>query len=403
MTDGMTQSTLEHGKTRDDIAQGEDVARGVGVGAEGEKNPGPVAASSQSPETTRGWLHNLRVSTINVLPAFVINNSVSIISGLHLVSELMMLKSGGLKFLKNNRGGTEVNHLIDPANNLVRGLLGIDKHAGKKAAQNVWAIRSTAVGFTGWLIGTFVPNKKDDEEAILKDAELFDRSKVGYVGKRLIEAAQPWKPENKRQFVGLAVTIAGAFSALSGRNNIGGDGKYYFNVPRTIGGVVTTLAGSSLLLSLTDRDAWARYGKAIWLRLPLIGMSIHKMHNKTMEFKGAADVEAFTKANSEWKYYAAGAGGFQTASTISYLFGGVQKLPDGTIIDKKVERAEARAQLDEKKRIATERGVRVQDVPYDDVKDVHAPLSQVTQVTQREAAMPELVAAQGAPVQAQPA
>lgn len=402
MADGTMQSTLAHDEKRDEPKVREDVARelgepvGVGAAAAVASDASPEQSQEPAAEKTgiRARLHNFRMHTIEVLPRFVVNNAVSIISGLHLASELLMLKSGGMQFLKNNRGGTKVNYLIDPINNLQRGLRGLDKQAvGGKAVQNAWALRSTAVGFTGWLIGTFVPNKKDDEENILKDAEAFERSKIGYLGKRTIEALQPWKPSNKRQFVGLAVTVAGVFSALSGLTNIGGDGRYYFNKSRTMGGIITTVAGSSLLYSLTDRDAWARYGKAIWLRLPFIGLSIDKMYKKTIEFKGSADVDAFNKASKEWKFYAAGAAGFQTASTISYLFGGVQKLEDGTIIDKKEEKDEAKAQLAEKKRIAVERGVRVQDVPYDDVKNVHAPHPTVTKVSQHEAAMPERVAA----------
>lgn len=336
-----------------------------------------IIANTNPPDTAPKVEHNgvmkrmneMRDSVLMHAPDFVVNHSVNMIAALHVGSELMMLKSGGLKFTQKVPGG---HPITDPAVNLYRGLRGLDKVGENgKTLQNIWALRSTAVGFVGWVVGLVTPNKKDDSESILEDAELYDRSKVGYVLKRVGEAAVPFKPDHKRQFLGAAVATAGVFSALSGFTSIGGDGKQYLNASRTLGGLVTAVAGGSLWFSMTDRDAWSRFGQALWFRLPFIGMSIHKMHSKTMQFQGAHDVEAFEKANREWKYYAGGAAGFQTAAMVSYLFGGVQKMPDGTIVKTKQQRKEANETLAEKKRIADERGVPLQDVPNEELKTLH--------------------------------
>lgn len=279
--------------------------------------------------------NDIRQTAIHNTPSFIINNSVSLISLAHVGSEILMLKSGGLQFNKNNRDGGKPNLLIDPAYNLVRGLLGKDKEKNGKAAQNPWLIRSTAMGFFTWVLGSVSPTKKDTDSEVFNDSKTFAESKTEYFANRVGEALSIWKPEYKRQQIGLGVTLAGTFSTLSGFNNIDGGGKYYWNKSRSLGGLVTAAAGSALWLSVTDRDAWGRFGSMLWFRLPFIGTSINKMYNKTMQYRGQSEPEAiklFEKANKEWKYYAGGAAGFQAAAMASFLIGGAEVKPDGSII-----------------------------------------------------------------------
>jgi hypothetical protein len=278
---------------------------------------------------------HLRQYTIQHASPLILNNSGQILSAVHLASEILMLQAGGLEFFKNKRNGGKVNYIIDPIYNLGRGILGLDKNLGGKANQNHWGIRATAAGFLAWTIGTFVHDKHESDKEVFEDSSLFKESKLGYFKKRLVQAVNILDPSNKRQQIGFGVMFAGIFTALSGRSAIDGAGNFYLNKSRAIGGMITTLAGSSLWLSVTDQSAWSRYGSILWTRIPFICTSTYKMHSKTVPYRGQTSPEAvrlFEKANREWKYYAAGASGFQAGALGSYLIGGVEVKEDGTLI-----------------------------------------------------------------------
>lgn len=295
----------------------------------------------------------MRIAVSSALPAFVVNNMVTVIAVLHVGSELLMFKAGGLKFRQNNRGGKEVNMLIDPLNNLWRGLRGVDKiDKNGNLTQNIWAIRSTAAGFAVWLFGTVTPNKKDTIDTLTEETERYQNSKISYVGHRLLQSLNIFDPSHKRETIGLGVGLAGIFSALSGFTSVDGRGKAFINPTRTIGGVITAGAGGALLFSMTEREGWSRFGATLWARLPFIGFSIHKMIKKTNEDKVIADPALYAKANREWKYYAGGAAGFQAAALASNLFGGVEKLPNGEIVDVKEQRESVALIVKERKATA---------------------------------------------------
>jgi hypothetical protein len=269
----------------------------------------------------------------------IINHSAQILSAGHLASEILMLKAAGVEFFKNKRNGGKVNILIDPLYNLGRGMLGLDKIEAGKANQNHWGIRATVVGFFAWTLGTFVPDKhKSDVESdkeVSDDSLLFRESKLGFLKKRIGQVLNVFDASNKRQQIGFGVMLAGIFTALSGRSAIDGAGNFYLNKSRAIGGMITAVAGSSLWLSITDESAWSRYGAVLWARIPFIATSINKMYGKTMPFRGQTSPEGirlFDKANREWKYYAAGATGFQSSALASFLVGGAEVKEDGTII-----------------------------------------------------------------------
>lgn len=252
---------------------------------------------------------------LQATPAIIINSSSNVIGAMHIVAEFMMLKAAGIKFWKNNRGGTEVNAVIDPANNLWRGLTGADKD---KLMQNQWQTRSTMSGFSAWVIGSILPDRKDEESAKQADAKLWEEAPAHYAGKRVFEGIQIGNPDTKRQQIGLGVTLAGLFSARAGFNNIDlKTATRFTNWPRTIGGLITALSGANLLFAKNDRDGWKGFGSVLWLRLPFAGLGTYKMYTK----------------NDRWLPYLGGQIMFQSAAVYAYLFGGLEKLPDGTIVE----------------------------------------------------------------------
>ena len=207
--------------------------------------------------------------------------------------------------------------LIDPPRNLWRGLTGADKDI---ALQNQWSTRSTVSGFTAWILGSILPDRNVDSNTEKSNAELWQQSPGSYIGKRLFQGIQIGNPDTKRQQIGLGVTAAGLFSAISGFNNIDLlTGKRFTNPAHAIGGLVTALSGANLLFANNERDGWKGFGSTLWLRLPLAGVGTWTKYTR----------------NDRWGYYGAGQVTFQSAALYAYLFGGVEKLPDGTIIEKK--------------------------------------------------------------------
>jgi hypothetical protein len=62
------------------------------------------------------------------------------------------------------------------------------------------------------------------------------------------------------------------------------------------------------------------YGAVSWSRLPLMPFSIHKR---------------FYERDKRAMWYLGSVGMFQAENTLAYLLGGAEKLPDGTVVDKK--------------------------------------------------------------------
>ncbi len=251
---------------------------------------------------------SFRGEVIAYTPGVVIRNSGTFISLMHVVAEALMLKAAGITFMKNTRDGGRVNILIDPARNLYRGITGADK---VKALQNQWSTRSTTAGFSTWVLGSLIPDKKEAEEK--KEAQQVPstiQDPFSYAGQRLYEATQIGNKNTKRQQIGLGVTVAGIFSAISGFNNVNvKTGGRFTNWTHAIGGGITALAGSRLLFAKTDQQGWEGLGTAFWLRLPLAAMSTYRKYT----------------GGDRWGYYLAGQCGFQAAAVLAYLIGGAEK------------------------------------------------------------------------------
>lgn len=306
----------------------------------------------------------LRDKIVQATPAFIINSSSHVIGLMHIAAETLMLKASGVVFLRNMRGAQSreclkaierlekerkalfqstdeaakavgfnriaqemadiekqlrigSNPLIDPPNNLWRGLSGADKD---QFQQNHWSTRATMSGFSAWVLGSILPDREKPKADKKSDEQLYDDSKTQYAGRRLWQAIQIGNTDTKRQQIGLGVTAAGLFSAVSGFNNINlKTGIRFTNWPHAIGGLITALSGANLLFAKTDREGWKGFGSTLWLRLPLAGFGTYKKYIN----------------HDRWTYYGAGQVLFQSAGVYAYLFGGLKKLPDGTIVETK--------------------------------------------------------------------
>ncbi len=321
-------------------------------------------------EASRGTLDKLRYRVIHAAPMAVANSSVFINSAIRIAAEIMMFKASGLKFFENRRGGDKVNYLIDPPHNLFRTVTGIGKKYDPLA--NRWSTRSTASGFSSYILGSIIPETKIKEK-LQKDADgstecvklyslslpadcaEFDGSPVAYVGQKLFKAVQLGNPDTVREQMGLGVTSAGIFSVIAGLNNISKGpklstyksgalkGQEYIklasgleyverlvrwskNIPRggkfinwsqSLGALFTTGAGLSLLFEPEDREGWKKFGAVEMASLPIVLLSCYNKH----------------QGNDLAMEYFSGKMLFQLGAVYSYLFGGVEKLQDGTILD----------------------------------------------------------------------
>lgn len=198
---------------------------------------------------------------------------------------------------------------------------------------NRWQTRATLTGMTAMTIAALMPEDKDKPEEVEKLSKLAATSPLSYVGHRIATALNPlewW--DNKRAFIGLGMTVCGMFTMLAGFRNVskGADGKtfsYYVNQPHAINGGITAAAGSQLLLGVDSEQGWARFGSILWARMIFLPKSI---------------TNRYKNSDSAPNFYTAGQGAFQTANITAFMIGGAQKLPDGTVIDQKAIREEAK-------------------------------------------------------------
>lgn len=329
----------------------------------------------------------LRDRIVQATPAFIVNSASNVIGAMHIAAEVLMLKASGVVFFSNTRhirpfidkikgykqresnmfaaaraplasqtfasaadqeaaltkaiktveesdgykaikkaiSDTKnemqattkigVNPLTDPPRNLFRALTGADSES---LQQNQWSTRATTSGFAAWVLGSIMPDRPDSLDRNKSDEQLLNNSKAQYAGRRLFEAVQIGNPDTKRQQIGLGVTMAGLFSFVSGFNNIDlKRGVRVNNWWHAAGGLITALSGANLLFAKTDRDGWQGFGSTLWLRLPLAGMAVRRKYT----------------SNDRWMPYLGGQVMFQSAALYAYLFGGVKKLPDGTIVE----------------------------------------------------------------------
>lgn len=319
-------------------------------------------------------MQELRRHALTVTPAWLVNLNSNINGILHVAAEFAMFKASGVKFFKPQEG-REINYLADPMRNLYRAITGADK---QKALQNHWSSRSTMGGFAAWTLSAIIPDRINSQEEVDKAQELAAQSPVKYAATRLFEAIQIGNPNTKRQQIGLGVTIAGIFSTIAGFGNVNvKTGARFFNWSHTAGGAITALAGSQLLFSLSDKQGWQHFGNTINFRIPLLLLSINKKRLN----------------NDRWGAYALGQGFFQGAAIYSYLYGGAEKLPDGTIVEASAKHGGVHRPTVQSSDMHSKDAQADSKAALLPIETKQAPATKLAKVESREAAMPERVAA----------
>ncbi len=335
--------------------------------------------------------HDWRRSSIEAAPNFIVNNSSNFLGLMHLGSEMMMFKAanaktnakpnGPIDFIVSNVGSIlrDAKPSFEPGElskglfnregfirNQFRSFRDLDYASAREmgrlerdaAAQgkplriqfsNRWQMRSTLFGLLGWSASALIPEAHDKKEDVEQMANLAAENPLGYVGTRLKQAV--WVPEwskHKTQFTGLSVMVSGVCSALSGfrtpsqeKDALGivKSAKYTWNKPHTAVGLVTLLAGTQLLFALDDESAYSRFGSTMWARMLFLPKSIY---NKYMPKEGNPD------PGRHW--YVGGTGGFQIVNTAAFLLGGAEKNEDGTVVDHKSMRDEAKQKAKDRKK-----------------------------------------------------
>ncbi len=414
------------------------------------------------PKETDSWstrlghrMRGYRHSAITNLPAPLVNNASNTIAVTQLAAEMAMFKANGTDFMAPRVAGqaTKLHHYITrpPMNiwravadnasfnmtlkDLVRPTFYKDiaksfvdlAHATKLDAPNGerlinrWQARSSFMGVTTMAITAIVPDTKDDLEEVEKNAIQLKTNPVGYAVKRVGQAI--WFPVevvkytsqlvgskfgmappladgagvHKRQFAGLGLFFTGFFSFLSGFRNVGllnkdlgqyaaHNTKYVGNWAHSAGGAITAAAGATLLMALDNDQGWSRYGAMQWGRMLFLPKSIYNRYHKH-------------DPRAHW--YLGAQVGLQSANTVSFLIGGAEKLPDGTIVDHSAIREEAKlkakitvdAKREGKPLSPEEIDRRADDIRDDGVVNNSVPATKISAPSQPTHAMPERVTA----------
>lgn len=325
-------------------------------------------------------VERMRNSAIHALPSFVVNNSSNFIGSMQLVAEALYYKSGGYDLIPKEKRGNPISWIVEPPKSIWKGVTTASKSNVKlsdmvkpsfwqgawkelndveRATQldghfvngmntsklrNKWSARAGMSGIAAMTIATVLPDEKYDPEQDANMRKMASDNTAGYVGLRMYQAVNPLEWMNhKRQFSGLGMMGAGAFSFFSGFRQVNGTfGKeaqaYMRNPWHMAGGLITVMGGLQLMLGVDNQEAWRNFGATQMLRLASLPNSIHH------RFK-------YQEQGGSW--YLASTGVFQTKNIFAALVGGAEKTPDGEIIDFKKKR-EAENQQHPQKTVADE-------------------------------------------------
>ncbi len=368
------------------------------------------------------WFKNFgtrwRRAAIEMTPRFVVNHSSNFIGSMQIVAESLMFQSGGINLVDEANKDKPIHYLLDPPKNIWRGVKGnieksklkfgdgllsastyqdlpqkirkalaelkdfdaatardsIGKFGEAIKLTNKWSVRSGLAGLTAMSVATILPDKKDTAEETEEMTKLAKNHTLVYVGKRFYQAINPLEwVAHKRQFAGLGMMGAGIFSVVSAFRQVSGKiighQKYMFNKWQMIGGMITTLGGSQLMLAVDNDSGWRNFGLTQMMRLFTLPPSIR------IRFEG-------TSIGKEQgaEYYLAAQGVLQAKNVFAASVGGAEKREDGTIVDHSAMR------MDAKEKVRSDRILRKSMDRFDSV----VPSNQVTAVSGVDRAMPEL-------------
>lgn len=385
-----------------------------------------------------------RDSTVHALPGFIVNHSSNIIGTTHLTGEALMFKASGNQLYQGSKIGKDgskttdyfhgafqqwlenkhpslsaakgtgltprllrgANPLIEPIHNILQNAVataGFEFKAAdllkpkfyketaesfvdlEKATEidrallapgqklvNRWQTRATFLGMLGMTVSTLLPDDKDSPEEVKKRTELATLHPVQYIGHRIATAINPltwW--DNKRAFIGFMMTLCGVSTFLAGFRNVSGENKYFRNSAHGYGGIITAIAGSQLIMSPSSDQGWARWGSIMWLRMGFLPKSISKRYEKL-------DPNA--------NFYSLGQAALQTSNFESFMFGGAEKLADGTIIDHKTISLETKQKAREEKEKRHIEKVEAKHHAAEEKHTPHAHADQSTHITPEKSA-----------------
>ena len=340
--------------------------------------PQDAAQSPATPSGISGWWAGNRHYLIHHLPAFFVNNASNMVGVIQLVGEAFAFKSSGNDLMITPKGQRQWwQYITEPPLNMVKASLAKAKHHSTPASAklpklegnffrqlndlktasivesagntlkltNRWSARSGLTGMTSMAIAAALPDRKESAEETESMAQMAQNHTLQYVGKRLGQALNPlewW--DNKRQAAGLGMMATGVFSFLSGFRQVGGEFKagaggknilapqaYRKNHWHMLGGAITALAGTQLLLAINNQRGWVAYGTTQLGRLVTLPASIHSRFNTK---------ETGNKEQGAVPYFLAQAT-FVVKNLTASLLGGAEIRPDGTVIDHAAMRKKA--------------------------------------------------------------
>ncbi len=399
---------------------------------EAPKGRGPSWLPQTTRETLGRWSEKwsrTRRSSIEATPTFVVNNASNVLGGAHVLTEMLMFKSGmkGAKLIDDP--SNPINWIRQPYQKIKLDILGnsksrdfspidlfrgnpiknfqhyvMDTHGAserelarqiaankalgkavkKFSLGNPWQTRTTGTGLAIWSISTIMPERKESDEEIERMAKKRTLNPLGYMGERLKQAVWvPDWPSHKREMLGLGYLGIGIFSMLGAwrqrrsfsKGMFGKDAElaakglqesYTFNGAYFFTGVVSFLAGLPLLFALDERKGYSTYGSLSLLRIPLLPSSLWSK---------------ISKGEPGWKSYTIGKLLFQIEDFAFSLIGGAEKRvkPDGSIeiVDhEKLKKEAIKEAKQEKAQRRDEPGARLENHHADaggDRKDQHDP------------------------------
>jgi hypothetical protein len=367
-----------------------------------------------------------RQKTIAAAPPVIVNHSSNLLGALQLTGEVMMFQASAKEPLvknprsllswivdppktimseifKKTQGGSGFKDIFNgnPFKNFYTRLTDVEaatlrERSMQRAAAakigrtladnqigfpNRWQARSTLAGLIGWGLNTLMPDNKDTPEEVDRMTALAEKSTISYMAERLRQAVWiPEWPQHKRQMTGLGVMISGICSSIGAWRNraeLEPKGskiyKYKFRGSYLLTGLASLAASLPLLFRIDNERGYANYGEIHLLRVFALPTSILGKYKDREQGR---------------HWYLGGASTFQTQNLVAALIGGAEKRPDGTVVDKKAIRDEAKRKAVEAKAEATlhrdMQEEKQQDLPQTRVqKDSmamieHTPPSQIT-------------------------
>lgn len=396
---------------------------------------------------TSRQMSRMRHKSIEVAPAFFVNNSSNILGASHVATEMLMFKSG-------MKGASLIDHPENPINWVkepfqkikadivtnsksrdysLRQLFSgnpiknfkhyvMDTHdaslreverqiaanrelvakgmAPKKLSLgNPWQTRTTLTGLIIWSLSAVLPERKESDEEIERMAKMRTLHPIQYIGERLKQAV--WVPgwlTHKREMLGLGYLTIGVLSGLGSWRNRRDFSK-------------GMLAKDAELVSKGLKDSYAFNGAYFFTSvvsfiagLPLLFALDERKAYSTygslsvlrIPLLPSSIYSKYAKGEPGWQSYTIGKLTFQVEDFLFSLIGGAtkRKKPDGTyeIIDHEKLKKEAIAEAkEEKARIKEEKQVNPKPRVVDMSLEPTVPANVVSSATNLERAMPERV------------